>query len=287
MPILRRQLDGQAVPPLEDSPHLSTLQAVFQFTPAQMQDVRALPSPGFWCQFMEECFKPLLADEFAGVWTTLGTPRPTVAAQCWDLFTAVFREVAELDDKKESIDELADRVSKRLGGNGLQPIPSATAVVIFCMVCWSSMVHQPALSWQNTMPASCLAITQSMAESRSLRLELAARPLSVVFRNFHKLLPRRRASGKSSKGAGATVFVSAINYHSLRIIGRVRIQWVNDMSAHLVFDSRTRTLSLFRFPSFCACAVIASDRGALFEEYTFLPTADQAPCAILIVWQDC
>lgn len=48
------------------------------------------------------------------------------------------------------------------------------------------------------------------------------------------------------------LYESNLNYFSLFTIGRVKLKWVDTITAHLAFDRITRTLSVFCFPSFCA-----------------------------------
>jgi hypothetical protein len=49
---------------------------------------------------------------------------------------------------------------------------------------------------------------------------------------------------------------SCLNYYSLFTIGRVKIRWVNTLTEHLTFDRPNRTLSVFRFPSYCVASVL-------------------------------
>jgi hypothetical protein len=60
-------------------------------------------------------------------------------------------------------------------------------------------------------------------------------------------------------------------HYSIIILG-VRIHWVDMLSWHLDYDQATRTLSLFRFPSFCVATL--RSRGAL---YSFASSARNSP----------
>ena len=275
---VEKQVESQDSADSDKNPRFAAVQALFRFDPEQMRQIRALPSLTYWCHHLEECFQPLLTNQYAGIWITLGLPRPEVAAQCWDLFQAVSRAVAKLDDAGHSIEDVWELIKLSPGANAGQHTPTVPAggrddqclMVIFAMLCWSSMILQPELTWNEAAVAPCLAIQQPPAEPPSLKIDFVQRPIPAVFRNFQKALARRRLIRKPTRDGGTTLFVSTINYHSLRTIGKVSLRWVDDLTCHLSFDSRTRTLSVFRLPSFCACTTIGSDRDILFEEYGFI-----------------
>lgn len=54
------------------------------------------------------------------------------------------------------------------------------------------------------------------------------------------------------------LYMPSLNYFSLLTVGRVRIRLVDTVTAHLAFDRPTRTLSIFRFPTFCVTNVHCS-----------------------------
>ena len=259
--------------------HSPDLQAIFGLTSKDTQQLEALPSPVCWCCHIEECFDPLLTDQYAAIWTTLGYVRPKKAAECWKLLRAVSEALTKLDDPDHSIEDLADKVrippETVLGSSPGQPAASAPAIdcndqcmiVIFAMVCWYTMILQPELSC--TAPASSprLVVRQPNAEPLSLKINFVRRPMSVVFRNFQKASCRGRLPLKPEKAGSAILYVSTINFHSLRTIGKVSLQWVDDLSSHMSFDRRARKLSVFRWPSFCAYSNATSNGGVLLEEY--------------------
>ncbi|KAL4804079.1 hypothetical protein BDV18DRAFT_162491 [Aspergillus unguis] len=49
--------------------------------------------------------------------------------------------------------------------------------------------------------------------------------------------------------------VRVMEYKNLLINGHLRIEWVSSLAHHLVVDSNTCTLSIFKFPSLCAATV--------------------------------
>ena len=251
----------------DDGPRMTALQALFGFTSEQMRQVRELPTITSWCRYLEDCFEPFLAEQYAGIWSTIGLPRPQATSHCWALFRAVSHAVTKLDDAEYSIEDV---------WRSVKPSPDAGAeadargdkclIAVFAVLCWGSMILQPKLTWSDAAAAPCLAIHQLPANHQGLKMDFVHRPIPAVFRNFQKVLARRQHTRRPVTVEPTILFVSTINYHSLRTIGKVTLKWVENLSCHLNFDSRTRTLSVFRFPSFCALATIASDRNILFEE---------------------
>jgi hypothetical protein len=273
----------------DDGPHIAALQALFGFTPEQMRQVRELPTTTSWCHYLEDCFQPFLTEQYAGIWSTIGLPRPQAASHCWALFGAISRAVTKLDDAGYSIEDVwesvkpspdadaaaadaakADAAEAETEEEGLIMLAGARndecLIAVFAVLCWGSMILQPKLTWSDAAAAPCLAIHQLPIDHQGLKMDFIHRPIPAIFRNFRRALARRQLTGAPVTGESTVLFVSTINYHSLRTMGNVSLKWVDSLSCHLNFDSRTRTLSVFRFPSFCALATIASDRGVLFEE---------------------
>ncbi|KAI1420539.1 hypothetical protein F5Y12DRAFT_788172 [Xylaria sp. FL1777] len=261
----------------EDGPHMAALEALFGFTSEQMQQVRELPTTASWCRYLEDCFQPFLTEEYAVIWSTIGLPQPQVTSHCWVLFQAVSRATSRLDDAGYSIEDVWESIKLsldgdvELGSGGGSPIMPGAAqdsclIAVFAVLCWGSMIVQPKLAWSDALAGPSLAIHQLPADQQGLKMDFVRRPIPAVFRNFQKAIARRQPTRRPVTGEAAVIFVSTINYHSLRTIGNVRLKWVDNMSCHLEFDSRTRTLSVFRFPSFCALTTIAGDRGVLVEE---------------------
>ena len=75
----------------------------------------------------------------------------------------------------------------------------------------------------------------------------ASRRIQGMLKNFGELFPEY----PPSSGNGSTLYSSRLNYFSLHRLSNVQVKWVDVLSAHLEFDSTTKQLALFRFPSFC------------------------------------
>ncbi|KAF2722642.1 hypothetical protein K431DRAFT_266215 [Polychaeton citri CBS 116435] len=266
------KLDGNAE--RHENLHMVSLQAFYDFTPEQMRQIRAIPTVISWCRHLEDCFRPLLNKDYSGVWSTLGVPPPRSTSDCWILLRAVSKVAADIGDEGHSIEDVRNMIEISPGVD-MQGTPPAALpdtqdshclIAIFATLCWSSMIFRPDLAWDLALEAPCLAVHQSQTNRSSLKMTFVERPIPVVFRNFQKALDHRRLPRKPTRDDGTTLFVSSFNYHSLRTIGKVRLIWIDNLSGHLTFEPKTRTLHVFRFPSFCALMTILGDRSVLFEK---------------------
>jgi len=83
-------------------------------------------------------------------------------------------------------------------------------------------------------------------------------PLYRLLERFGKLIPNAPAM-RPERTSGPLpdmntidwIDVSLVCFHTLHKIADIKIEWVDVLALHLDFDSRKRTLSIFRYPSFC------------------------------------
>ncbi len=78
------------------------------------------------------------------------------------------------------------------------------------------------------------------------------------FLSFGKIVPdylKDSLSAQDSTSSGTPthkmIEVSNVCYHTLNKVADIKIRWVHDMTAHLQFDSRTKELNIFQYPSAC------------------------------------
>ena len=117
-------------------------------------------------------------------------------------------------------------------------------------------------------------------------MDLADREMANLLKGLGNLLPSRpsdmaKLASETSKEASAwsPILPLEVNAHILSSILRVRVHWVDILSLHLDYDQATRTLSLFRFSSFCVATL--RSRGALYsfassERHSLDPRASYA-----------
>ncbi|KAH8729310.1 hypothetical protein BGZ61DRAFT_446143 [Ilyonectria robusta] len=234
-----------------------------------MRQVRELSTTTPWCRYLEDSFQPFLTEQYACIWATIGLPPPRAATHCWGLFSAVSRAVAKLSDAdsiKDVWKSVGEDAEAAEGGLIMRAdAPKECLIAVFAVLCWGTMIVQPKLTWTDTTAAPRLTVHQLPADHQGLKMDLFGRPISALFQNFQTALARQQLTSTPGTGESTVLLVSTINYHSLRTIGKVSLKWVDNLSCHLSFDARTRTLSVFQFPSFCALAAMANNRGALFE----------------------
>ncbi|KAK4234072.1 hypothetical protein C8A03DRAFT_18964 [Achaetomium macrosporum] len=89
-----------------------------------------------------------------------------------------------------------------------------------------------------------------------------------LFASFGQRLPEMSndptPAPDSIQGRQAGVLVASnVFYSNLYRIGRINIQWVNDIVHHLEFDERNRTLSLFAFPTYCSLTCLSEPASTL------------------------
>lgn len=89
-------------------------------------------------------------------------------------------------------------------------------------------------------------------------LENNVQPLYTLLGSFGKIIPERNREGLLQDAASIMlgrqdgwIEVSLVCFHTLHNVATVKIEWVDCLSLHLEFDSRARTLKLFRYPSVC------------------------------------
>ncbi|KAL8937278.1 MAG: hypothetical protein Q9216_004507 [Gyalolechia sp. 2 TL-2023] len=89
-----------------------------------------------------------------------------------------------------------------------------------------------------------------------------------LFGTFHPKIPRldeEPPTKKQSDAGPEELHVSVLNAHVLVMIGKATIEWSDLMSAHLSFNVSSKTLTLFRFPSFCALNYFPDRQRTLFD----------------------
>ena len=155
--------------------------------------------------------------------------------------------------------------------------------LVFSILAWQSMLFLPSfdsypLNEYAIHRDNQFAIHQIINQPKSglafdvfqMPMDLADREMAILLKGLGNLLPTRppdlaKLASETSKEASAwsPIVPSEVNAHILTTILRVRIHWVDILSLHLDYDQATRTLSFFRFPSFCVATL--RPRGALYS----------------------
>ena len=235
--------------------------------------LREWPGYSGYCSYLEECFEPLLADAFGSIWTSIGVPRPSKPMECWSWSNAISEAIRSTEERGTTADLLhvVKTSFQHIYAHDPPPMIDTTACLTaaFAVLCWSSMTLKPKLPASlDSSTAGLFACQQSYEESLNLKPDEVRRPIVAAFRIFHRSQRGRRwrqAICDRNVGQSSVLHVSTLNFQSLQTIGKIRLSWVSDLSSHLDFEPRTRTLSVFRFPTFCALTTAVESRGTVLE----------------------
>ena len=147
-------------------------------------------------------------------------------------------------------------------------------LLIFAVLGWQSMLYLPSF---DICPLDELAIHQDNDQPDSglvfhtykMSSDLADRPMSILLKGYGNILPSRSeeltkvaCESNASTSSWFCIDPAEVNAHLLYTLLRVNFHWVDTMALHLDYDTSTRTLSLFRYPSLCA-AMLQSE-GTLY-----------------------
>ncbi|KAL8881053.1 MAG: hypothetical protein Q9198_001665 [Flavoplaca austrocitrina] len=98
-------------------------------------------------------------------------------------------------------------------------------------------------------------------------------PMGVLLASFGIFIPSRRGPEADSLNTwppkypdSVNLNTSVLNAYALTKIGKLKIEWSERFGAHLIFDRNTRTLFLFRFPTFCALNCSRAGEQTLFDQ---------------------
>ena len=188
-----------------------------------------------------------------------------------DRYLSVVADVAEIckDDQREdkSIHNILQRLLEAHGA-AEHAISDENKMAcwqsIFLILCWVTLIFQPSSTCETRgfpvpLPSCCIG------KQTSQRVEAARRPITRVLRGFGDLLPELEQAADTQRTS--LLYASSLNFHALRLFGRVTIQWTNAMSAHLRFHPATRTLHVFRFPSVCAMFLEVPDNASVLHRW--------------------
>ena len=149
---------------------------------------------------------------------------------------------------------------------------NAQRLLIFTILGYQSMLYLPAF---NVCPLSELAMGQHQKEDNELffimnkvSADLAERPLHVLLKRFGGVLPRRKDGGAfhlndNSTSTWVPLRPSETNAYLLWSLLDINIHWVDTLGLHLQYDKSTKTLSLFKYPTFCGAML--NSEGAIYS----------------------
>ncbi|KAI1317388.1 hypothetical protein F5Y16DRAFT_149665 [Xylariaceae sp. FL0255] len=137
--------------------------------------------------------------------------------------------------------------------------------LIFVSFGWATSLYLPDTS-RLDQPFAIVSEGSSCFEKLRADPDADHVPIVGVIRELGDILPTRMSwddpgsSKWSTQSDGDVLNVASLNFATLTKVGKVRIDWVESLSAHLDFDTAnldpvsgtiTPTLKLFRYPSLC------------------------------------
>ncbi|KAL8882619.1 MAG: hypothetical protein Q9198_000411 [Flavoplaca austrocitrina] len=103
-------------------------------------------------------------------------------------------------------------------------------------------------------------------------IEETAFPVGTLIASLGVFIPRRKKQEPRSienwppkQQPSMDLNSSTLNAYALINIGKLKIEWSELFSMHLRFDRNTRTVTFFRFPSFCALNCSQPGEKTLFD----------------------
>lgn len=258
--------------PIVEVAHLTALENLFGVPQEQFQ---RWPGVTAYCRFLESCFQSLLSTDYDSIWGLIGAKKPSRPEDCWVWFNTICVKIHELgeDDSIEDIWDTFNPLPKPTAQNALRLSTSAEKaaclIAIFAVLCWASMTLQPKTRWEDFEGQPTIGVQYRKFSVPALNIDIARRPIHVVFRRFS--LPGRwrpTTGGNTSNGGNEksiALFLSTLNYSTLKTIGKIRLEWVDNLTDHLHFDPGARTLCVFRFPSLCVLGVLKVKNSVILE----------------------
>ena len=241
------------------------------------QELHRWPGAMAYCGFLESLFEPLLADEYGCLWKAINKQRPGHSSGCWPWFSAVCSVVRSHRSEDSSIEEVWNGLKATIHPSGtsdpFRPAPiekTMCLIAVFSVLCWATMMLQPKLHRADFegSPTLMASISHNQSSGQALKMDIVRRPIPAVFRTLKRLLFLSRWQQPTDNGysdKSVTLYLSTLHYETLQTIGKIHIEWVDDLSSHLDFDSANRSLSVFRFPTFCALTTLRDSGNPIFE----------------------
>ncbi|KAM5365780.1 hypothetical protein ACJZ2D_010849 [Fusarium nematophilum] len=147
-----------------------------------------------YCDYLEHiAFQPLMESTFGLIWGLISYTDPKEAADCWDWSLAVLQAIQSEEQPDISIHDIFRRL-QRHGGDPVQSLGRGQDkgylyIAIFGVLCWSSLVVRPRLSFRDGVAPNLTCLLphgfKSTANSTTHRLsDRCMRPILTTFRPF-------------------------------------------------------------------------------------------------------
>lgn len=228
--------------------------------------------PGFqaFLGYIEERFAVTGPECFTPLWSILSRAVPVTAEDILEFTISIVAVLRDAPKEGMSIDEILqsilvplERDLDRLGVD----IANASRHAVFMVLSWLTMIYEASGDKSNGRFRIKLPL-QSEGVREEQNMDNASRPLSRLLRGFGQLLPSTEVVlAAIEKPTPDLIYANNLNMFSLKLINKIRIEWTNSLGCHLMFSPLSRTLSIFRFPSFCAITCETSTGETAIDKY--------------------
>ena len=230
------------------------------------------PGAFTYLEFLREQIKDFGLSQFESILIGTEFPVPPTLDSVMDLIGLIAVSLKDRQQNQASIDEIVADLVEEHRFSGLDSTAQRNARrAVFAIISWLTMLIKP----RNDPSTSDFTIfSPSKCGSHTSRqsIETARRPIIGLLRGFGSFLPieDRKRSARTVE-VSSTIHTSSVEYYTLKVLGKVTFLWVDVLSAHLEFEPQTRTVSLFRFPTFCALNCMSRNRNYCSRWYAVLP----------------
>ncbi|KAI9708938.1 MAG: hypothetical protein M1820_003632 [Bogoriella megaspora] len=181
-------------------------------------------------------------------------------------FSNLWNEISRLitGNHETSIDEVSQLLlnDDTISGGAESSSCHGVKQLVFCIIGWQTMLYRPD-PFSSPPTELCIADETDGYRSQAqmcLKQSLTAckRRIPDFLMGFGVMLPppnycaSESLEEKKAFDQLVTVDVTAFNAHLLTTIGGLTIHWIDSLACHMEFDVDTKSLYLFRYPSFCA-----------------------------------
>ncbi|KAL3952367.1 hypothetical protein ACCO45_012310 [Purpureocillium lilacinum] len=239
------------------------------------QHISDWPGIHSFCRYLEGCLQELLDPRFSIIWKIVQKIAPSASSSCWKWCFVVIETFEAMQEEDPSIEKAYQKLLENANWALDEVTPEEKTHIlqaIFAVLCWVTTMLRPILSLdsvdmleihRNVLPPAPFLVAEN--SSQIYASGDTRRPISKMFFVYRNALP---PAGQDTPALGSTIHSSIVgvatddlhesrlNYFSLFTIGRVRVKWVDTLTAHLDFNQSTRTLCIFRFPSLCVTHVL-------------------------------
>lgn len=224
------------------------------------------PGSNAYLKYLERQVQELWCGAPEAIFTVLGYSCPPELSDCLQFLTAVAKAFKTSEKNGVSISEIWDSVlvqydvdpdSVQIG----RAVRHAGEQAVFAAVGLLSMLYRPIKTQDH---AFHLHVEEKQTGLKPRHTsDVAKRPIAGFLRGLGSLLPSPDLTAAGDGGGSwdlkasndrrsERIHTSTVNYYALKQIGKINIQWVDTLSAHLQFHAFSRTLLVFRYPTFCA-----------------------------------